>query len=99
MHELEMLTGHALSGLLERVAPAAVVPFGSIEHHGGHLPVGADAVLADAVGREVARGLGAVRAPTVRIGCAGPRHQLIGTLALRAETLTGVAVQLADGLA
>src|SRR3954468_7719147 len=99
MHELEMLTGHALSGLLERVAPAAVVPFGSIEHHGGHLPIGADALLADALGREGARERGAVLAPTGRVCAAEPHRRAPGTLALRAGTLADVAAELAEDLA
>ena len=99
MYELEMLTGPALSGLLEGGASVAVVPFGSIEHHAGHLPIGADALLADAVGREVARALDAVVAPTVRVGCAEPHRRSPGTLTLRADTLADVAVELAEGLA
>jgi creatinine amidohydrolase len=99
MYELEELTASALRRLLEQGVETAVVPFGSIEYHGGHLPVGADAVLAHAVGREVARELGAVRAPTVSVGCAEQQRHVIGTMTLRADTLREVAVQLADGLA
>jgi creatinine amidohydrolase len=99
MFDLEELTAAALRALVERGVATAVVPFGSIEDHGGHLPIGADAVLADAVGRAVARELGAVRAPTIRVGHGEPRDQGAGTLSLRAETLSDVALQLVDGLA
>ena len=65
MYELERLTAAAMAQLLERGVSVAVVPFGSIEHHGGHLPLGTDALLADAIGREVAGRLGAVLAPKI----------------------------------
>ena len=57
MHELERLSAPALADLLERGVGTAVVPFGSIEHQGAHLPLGADAILADHVGRAVAAAL------------------------------------------
>jgi creatinine amidohydrolase len=68
-----------------------VVPFGSIEHHGSHLPVGTDALLADAIEREVAARLGAVLAPTVRVGDAHQHIDQVGTLSFGADTLTDVA--------
>jgi creatinine amidohydrolase len=76
-----------------------VLTFGSIEHQGGHLPLGADALLADAVGREVANRLDAVLAPTVRVGCAEPHLPLIGTMSVRHQTLTQTAVDMATSLA
>jgi creatinine amidohydrolase len=98
MYELEELTAPALTRLLDAGVSTAVVPFGSIEHHGGHLPIGADAVLADAVGREVARELDGVLAPTVRLGDAEQHAHLTGTMSLRADTLSDVAVQLVESL-
>jgi creatinine amidohydrolase len=99
MCELETLTGPALAALIEGGQTTAVVPFGSIEHHRGHLPTGADSLLAEAVGREVASRLDAILAPTVRVGCADRHRHRTGTLTLRAETLTEVAVELGECLA
>src|SRR3954452_6443866 len=98
MYDLEELTAPALSRLLGAGVLTAVVPFGSIEHHGAHLALGADAVLADAVGRAVARELDAVLAPTVRVGDAQQHAQLTGTMTLRAHTLSDVAVELTESL-
>jgi creatinine amidohydrolase len=98
MYELETLTAPALRRLIDGGVSTAVVPFGSVEHHGGHLALSADAVLADAVGREVARRLRAVLAPTLRVGCAEQHAQLTGTITLRAGTLTEVAIELAESL-
>ena len=98
MPELERLTARRLGELVEAGTRCAVVPFGSIEHQGGHLPVGADAILADAVGREVARRLDAVLATTVRVGCAEQHRALLGTISLSAGTLADAAVEMASSL-
>ena len=51
---LEELTSAELELLLVRGATTAVIPFGSVEHQGRHLPLGSDALLADVVGMAVA---------------------------------------------
>jgi creatinine amidohydrolase/Fe(II)-dependent formamide hydrolase-like protein len=92
--ELELLTAPALRRLLDDGTGTVIVPFGSVEDQGGHLPMGADSLLAELVGREVAARLDAVLAPTVRAG-AGPA----GTLTVRDEALTDTALALAESLA
>ena len=89
----------ALRDLIDGGVVTVIFPFGSIEHQSGHLPLGADSVLADAVGVEVAERLEAVLAPTLGVGCAEEYEGLPGTLTLRAETLTAVAVELAQSFA
>ena len=98
-HEYELLSAPALGRLIEEGANAAVVPFGSIEHQGGHLPLGADALLADLVGREVARRLDAVLLPTVRVGCAEQHLDGAGTVSVPRETITELAMAIAASLA
>jgi hypothetical protein len=44
VHELERLTARQLQQLIEGGISTAVVPFGSVEHHGGYLPLAADAI-------------------------------------------------------
>ena len=51
VYDLETLSDSSLSRLIGSGATTIVVPFGSIERHGAHLPLGADALLADTVGR------------------------------------------------
>ena len=94
MHELELLSAPALRRLLEHGTDTVIVPFGSVEDQNGHLPLGADSLLADLAGREVAARLDAVLAPTVRVG-AGPA----GMLSVRDGTLTNTALALAESLA
>jgi creatinine amidohydrolase len=94
VHELELLTAPAMRGLLDHGTRTVVVPFGSIEDQNGHLPLGADSLLADLVGREVAARLDAVLAPTVRVGAGAT-----GTVSVEDGTLTDAAVALAESLA
>jgi creatinine amidohydrolase len=92
-HELELLSAPALRRLIDGGTTTVIVPFGSVEDQDGHLPLGADSLLADLVGREVADRLDAVLTPTVRFGCGGE-----ATISVTAETLTDVAVTLAQSL-
>ena len=98
-HEYELLSAPKLQQLTERGLLTAVIPFGSIEYQGGHLPVGADALLADLVGRAVADRLDAVLIPTVRVGCAEQDRDSRGTLSVAAATLTELALAMATSLA
>lgn len=98
MVRLEELSGPELRRLIDGGLEVAVVPFGSVEYQGAHLPLGCDALVADAVGRQVAERLDAVLAPTVRVGHAESHVQGTGTLSLPAETLREVALHLAESL-
>jgi creatinine amidohydrolase len=98
MTQLEELTSPDLARLVQRGVTMAVIPFGSVEYQERHLPLGADALLADAVGRAVADRLNAVVAPTVRVGCADEHMHGAGTLSVPAETLGDVATHIAHSL-
>jgi creatinine amidohydrolase len=99
VQDLETLSARQLRASVASGTTTAVIPFGSIEHQGAHLPLGSDSLVADAVGREVARRLGALLAPTFRVGCAAGHAALPGTLSLRAETVSDLARGVARGLA
>lgn len=99
MPDLETLGASQLRKSIACGTTTAVVPFGSIEHQGAHLPLGADALVADAVGREVATRLDALLVPAFRVGCAPGHAALAGTLSLRAETVTDLACGVARSLA
>ncbi len=98
MMKLEELSTSKLRQVVGRGVATAVVPFGSVEGHGGHLPLGSDALLADFVGEAVAERLDAVLVPTVRVGCAQAHMQRSGTLSVPPETLRDVALHVAGSL-
>jgi creatinine amidohydrolase len=95
---LEELTSRELELVLERGTTAAVIPFGSVEYQGRHLPLGSDALLADVVGRAVADRLDAVLAPTLRVGSPDQHVRGTGTLTVPPETLREVALHIARSL-
>lgn len=98
MIKLEEMSGLELRRTLERGSRTVVVPFGSVEHQGGHLPLGSDALVADVVGEAVAGRLDAVLAPTIRVGYAEQHLNHIGTLSVPADTVRETASHVACNL-
>jgi creatinine amidohydrolase len=85
-------------------ASVLVVPIGAIEHHGPHLPLVTDALVAEAVATAavdsaVAAGLDAWLLPTLSVTKSDEHHWAPGTLWLRAETLLDTLVDLGRSVA
>ncbi len=76
-----------------------VVPFGAVEQHGPHLPLGTDAIFGDEIGVLVTERLDAFLAPTVRIGCSSHHLAFAGTLSVEDETFYRVAGDVTRALA
>ncbi len=74
--------------------PLLVVPLGSVEQHGPHLPLDTDTRIASAVASEVASRMGAALAPAVAYGASGEHAAFAGTLSIGTEALAEVLVQL-----
>ena len=58
----------------------ALVPLGSTEQHGPHLPESTDHTIAEAFARNVADRTGYLRTPTVNVGVSGHHRQFHGTM-------------------
>ncbi|TQN40899.1 creatinine amidohydrolase [Blastococcus colisei] len=75
-------------------APLLVVPLGSVEQHGHHLPLGTDTSVARAVAAAAAGALdGALVAPALAYGASGEHEGFPGTISLGTEALTGLLVE------
>jgi mycofactocin precursor peptide peptidase len=71
-----------------------VVPLGSTEQHGHHLPLGTDTTVACAVAEAAAGALdGALLAPALAYGASGEHEDFPGTVSLGTEALTGLLVE------
>ena len=82
--------------------PIVVIPVGSIEQHGNHLPVGTDSFAADAVARRAAEGWEGKRRlfllPTVWSGLSPHHMGLPGSITLRSETFIRVLEDITASL-
>lgn len=76
----------------------ALVPLGSTEQHGRHLPLGTDTMSADALARAVASRVPCVVTPALPFGYAPYHADFPGTLWLSRDTLTRVVDEVVRGL-
>jgi mycofactocin system creatininase family protein len=91
-----------LAGATTREAVGAglvLVPLGSVEQHGPHLPLDTDTAIAIAVAAGVAAELpGAWVAPALSYGSSGEHQSFAGTASIGTEALTHVLVELTRSL-
>ena len=72
-----------------------VVPVGSLEQHGPHLPLDTDTRIAVAVARRACAGrAGVALAPAFGVGASGEHAAFPGTLSIGAEALTACLIEL-----
>lgn len=80
------------SELVARNAPIILVPAGSVEQHGPHLPLATDYLIPSALCERTAKSINALVAPPLCYGCksiprSGGGQHFIGTTSLDASTL------------
>lgn len=76
-------------------ADVLLVPLGSTEQHGPHLPLDTDTAVAVAVARRVAERVpGALLAPAIPYGSSGEHQDFPGTLSIGSAALEHVLVEL-----
>lgn len=94
---LEELTSEEFARLAKR-KPLVILPFGSVEEHGSHLPLCTDAFQAEAVCARVAAKLDAVVCPPIRYGECKSTKNFPGTLSLTFETVQALAFEIISEL-
>lgn len=78
--------------------PLVLVPVGSTEQHGPHLPLQTDTLIATAVARELAGRLGGYVAPPISIGASGEHQGFPGVVSIGTTALHLVLVELVRSL-
>jgi creatinine amidohydrolase len=79
--------------------PVVLVPVGSTEQHGPHLPLDTDALIASAVADVLGRrlreeGVDAVVAPAIAYGASGEHQAFPGTVSIGVQALTFLILEL-----
>ena len=76
--------------------PIVVVPVGSCEQHGPHLPLHTDTLIASELARDlVGRRTDSVLAPPITVTASGEHQGFPGTLSVGTEVMAGIVIELA----
>ena len=81
--------------LLQR-RPTLIVPVGTTEQHGPHLPLGCDTIIVERLADDLSAAFDVVRAPTVEFGVHAISRHFPGSAALRHRTLHRVMNELIE---
>lgn len=91
------LSGPEVASLIDR-SPVAVIPFGSIEQHGPHMPCGTDTIAAEVVAEQLAHRLDALYVPFGPYGVTPIHAGHPGTVTLRRSTFEALLTDLCEEL-
>ena len=92
------MTAHDLGSMAwtDVGSPILVVPVGSCEQHGPHLPLATDTIIATALARALAdRRSDCVVAPALTISASGEHQGFAGTLSIGNAAMANVVIELA----
>jgi creatinine amidohydrolase/Fe(II)-dependent formamide hydrolase-like protein len=92
---MKEMTPTAIGDLLTR-RPTLIVPVGTTEQHGPHLPLGCDTIIVERLADDLSAAFTVLRAPTVEFGVHTVSRPLPGGAALRHRTLHRVMNELIE---
>jgi creatinine amidohydrolase len=92
---MKEMTPTAIGDLLAR-RPTLIVPVGTTEQHGPHLPLGCDTIIVERLADDLSAAFMVLRAPTVEFGVHAVSRPLPGSAALRHRTLHRVMNELIE---
>lgn len=75
-----------------------IIPTGSIEQHGPHLPLGTDFMIAEYLANKVSEKVDSIVTPAIPIGFAAYHQDFEGTLSVPPEVLTSYYQSVVDSL-
>jgi len=78
----------------QKAGTPVIIPFGTVEQHGPHLPLSTDTLQASAIASEAAQTIRVIVAPPVHYGQCSSTRNHPGTITLAGDTLRAVARDL-----
>lgn len=95
---MHLLPTDTTAEVRDRAAAVAVLPVGSHEQHGAHLPLATDTVIACTIARAVADAHRVQLLPPLTITCSQEHAAWPGTVSISARTLFAVVTDVAESL-
>ncbi|MDG4755816.1 creatininase family protein [Micromonospora sp. WMMD718] len=95
---MDLITTATSTEESERAASVAVLPVGSFEQHGAHLPLLTDTIVACAIAKAVAERYDLFLLPPVTVSCSHEHAAWRGTVSISATTLAAVVGDIAASL-
>ena len=92
--KLHELTYKEVKIFLERGVDTFILPVGTIEPHGPHLPLGTDAFIPEKIGEILSEKIKAVLLPTIYYGVTGSLHGYPGSIRIEPEVLEQLIYQV-----
>jgi len=95
----ELLSWEDIDSISKKPNSLAILPVGSIEQHGPHLPLGTDFLIADKVAEILTKKLNekivhAVKLPPIPFGLSSMWQAYPGTIALKYDTFTKLIIEV-----
>lgn len=96
---MQLLTTATSDDESQRGAGVAVLPVGSFEQHGDHLPLTTDTLVACVIAERVASAYDLFLLPPITMSCSHEHAGFAGTVSIRASTLISMVEDIMDSLA
>jgi creatinine amidohydrolase len=95
---VDLITAATTTDEASRAADVAILPVGSFEQHGPHLPLTTDTLVACAIARAVAAAHGLLLLPPVTMSCSQEHAGWPGSVSIRSATLAAIVNDVAESL-
>ncbi len=77
---------------------SVIIPFGSVEEHGSHLPLGTDTIQAYEIAERVAKKIKVFVCPPVYYGLCRSSSRHPGTISIKGSTLRSLVIDIVESL-
>jgi creatinine amidohydrolase len=95
---MDLLTTATSADVRDAAAEIAVLPVGSFEQHGSHLPLITDTAVACIVGHAVSEAYSLFLLPPITISCSHEHADFAGTVSISASTLSRIIEDILTSL-